>query len=101
MSIYQYNFSSLFFTSLSCTAITLLIIIILCVRYKKRKNRSWSPQKSIKINGNGEVHGIDSTSMKPVNENGNNIATTLSKDEEAELELDREKACQNVYVDQV
>ena len=86
--------------SLSYTAITLLVIIILCVRYKKRHNRSWSPQKSFKMNGNGDA--VDPTSMKPVH-NGNGIMTTLSKDEEAELELNHTngKPCENVYVDQV
>ena len=68
------------------------MIVILAVRRKRHKNRSWSPQKSVKSNGNGEIHGIDSTSVKPVN-------GTLSKVEEADLELD-DKASQNVYVDQ-
>jgi hypothetical protein len=71
--------------SVIAVIIAAVLIIFLCVRYKRRKKRSWSPQKSFKSNGTSH---IDSVSVRPANGHSNGKVVTLSKTEEAELELD-------------
>ena len=80
------NVKSLFTSHFHTVLIGVVIIIVLCVRYKRRRNRSWSPQKSFK--SNGATHIDSMISVKPANGHSNGKVVALSKTEEAEFELD-------------